>query len=90
MSMHKSLKSARFPKIRSVRKRYERIAKLQRNLQWLEKNQSVYGLPKEKIIRLIFKIKKEKEIKPLTPLYSPPVEEKRKKKISRDDKETKK
>ena len=89
MSIHKSLKSERFPKIKTVHKRYERLAKLKRTEKWIE-GMSIYGLPKEKIIRLKIKIKEEKkkiqqEIKSITP-----IEEKKKKKTSRDDKETKK
>lgn len=92
MSTHKSLKSDRFPKLRTVRKRYERIAKLQRNLKWLEKNQSVYHLPKEKIIRLKYKIKKEIEEKKSLVDYAlslpSKAESTKKKKTSRDDRET--
>ncbi len=56
MSLHSSLKSSKYKNIRSVKKRYERLQSL------LEKGKevlSVFGLPKEKIIRL--KIKKEKK-----------------------------
>lgn len=91
MSIHPSLKRNKWQQQRSVRKRYERIAKLERNLKWLEKNQSVYGLPKEKVIRLKLKIKKEKkEIKIETSLPNISIKEKRKKKIARDDRETRK
>jgi len=70
MSQHPSLKRDKWKSMRSVRKRWERVQKLERNLKWLEQNQSVYGLPKEKIFRLKKLIKKEKEKKeenPLTP-----------------------
>ena len=83
MSIHKSFKRNKWEQVKSVRKRYERVAKLIRNLEWMKKNQSVYNLPKEKIIRLVFKIKKEKKVTTIVPLYSPPEEEK-KKKTSRD------
>ena len=56
MSIHPSLKSSKDKKIRSVRKRYERLKSL------LEKGKdvlSVFTLPKEKMVRL--KIKKEKK-----------------------------
>ena len=60
MSQHPSLKRDKWKSMRSVRKRWERVQKLERNLKWLEQNQSVYGLPKEKIFRLKKLIKKEK------------------------------
>ena len=90
MSKHPSLKRNKFKEVRSVRTRRERLLKLQRNLKWLEKNRSAYGLPKEKIIRLKLKIAKEEKKKEIVPLYSAPVEETRKKKTSRDDTETRK
>jgi len=63
MSIHRSLKTNKFKPKRSVRKRWERLQKLQKNLKWLEKNYSVYGIPKEKIVRLKLKIKQKKEEK---------------------------
>jgi len=60
MTMHKSLKSNKFTSKRNVRKRWERVQKLDRNQKWLEKNASVLNLPKETIERIKFKIKKEK------------------------------
>ena len=69
MSIHKSLRVERYPKIRSVRNRRERIQKLIRTEKWVE-GMSVYGLPKEKIRRIKLKIKDEKkkvEETPLTP-----------------------
>jgi len=83
MSIHKSLKSKRFPKIRTVRKRYERIEKLKRTLKWVE-GMSIYGLPKEIIRRLKWKIKKEEVKKEIVPLYDFIQEESKKKKTSRD------
>ena len=73
MSQHRSLKTNKFKVIRSVRSRRERVEKLIRNLEWMEKNQSVYNLPKEKIVRIKYKIKKalEKKDTPLTP--TPPI-----------------
>lgn len=91
MSIHSSLKRNTWDTQRSVRKRYERVAKLQRNLQWLEKNYSVFGLPKEKVIRLKLKIKKEKVVaKEPTLLDSSSIKETKNKKTSRDDRETRK
>ena len=60
MSQHKSLKTERFKQKRNVEKRWERIAKLKRNEKWVE-SMSVYGLPKDKILRLKLKIKEEKK-----------------------------
>lgn len=60
MSIHKSFKSKRFPKKRSVRTRRERLEKLKRTEKWVE-GMSVYGLPKEKIMLIKLKIKKEKK-----------------------------
>lgn len=58
MSQHPSLRSSDKDKQhRSVMKRYERIKALKEKEKWEEKD-SVFGLPKVKIIR--FKIKKEK------------------------------
>lgn len=68
MSLHKSLKSESYPNVRSVRTRRERVEKLIRNLKWMEKNQSVYALPKEIIKKLKKKIKDVKEIKDAEPL----------------------
>lgn len=87
MSQHKSLKRNKYQEFRTVHTRRERVEKLMRNLKWL-KGMSVFGLPKEIIRRLKLKIKDEKEEKKeITPLYTSPTEEKRKK-TSRDDKET--
>lgn len=86
MSLHKSLKGDKYKEFRSVRTRRERVEKLIRNLKWLE-GRSVYGLPKEIIRRLKYKIKQEKVEKKVEPIYTPPTEEKTKKK-SRDDTET--
>jgi len=60
MSMHRSLKSKKFKPQRNVTKRWERLQKLQRNGEWVE-GLSIYGLPKEKIQKIKFKIKKQKE-----------------------------
>lgn len=87
MSTHKSLKRNKYKEFRTVRTRRERIMKLIKNAKWL-KGMSVYGLPKEIRRRLNFKIKKEKEEKKIEPIYAPPIDEKIKKKTSRDDKET--
>ncbi|MFA6078480.1 MAG: small basic protein [Candidatus Omnitrophota bacterium] len=58
MSQHPSLRSSDKNKAhRSVLKRYERIKSLKEKEKWAD-DDSVYGLPKVKILR--FKIKKEK------------------------------
>ena len=58
MSQHPSLKSSdRLKQHRSVLKRYERLRILKEKGEWAD-DDSVYGLPKLKIVR--FKIKKEK------------------------------
>ena len=58
MSQHPSLRSSDKDKQhRSVLKRYERVKILKDKEKWEEKD-SVFGLPKVKIVR--FKIKKEK------------------------------
>ncbi len=60
MSQHPSLRSSDKNKAhRSVLKRYERIKQLKEKEKWAE-DDSVYGLPKVKILR--FKIKKEKAV----------------------------
>ena len=60
MSQHPSLRSADKDKAqRSVLKRYERIKLLKDKEEWTEKD-SVYKLPKVKIIK--FKVKKEKAV----------------------------
>ena len=58
MSQHPSLRSKEKDKQhRSVLKRYERVRELKAKEKWEEGN-SVFGLPKLKIIK--FKVKKEK------------------------------
>jgi len=58
MSQHPSLRGFdKNKKHRSVLKRYERISLLKEKEKWTEED-SVYGLPKVKIIK--FKVKKEK------------------------------
>ncbi len=57
MSIHPSLVGAKSKRHRSVLKRFERIKTLQDKDKWKEED-SVFGLPKLKIIRI--KIKKEK------------------------------
>ena len=60
MSQHPSLRSSDKDKAqRSVLKRYERIKLLKDKEEWTEKD-SVYKLPKVKIIK--FKVKKEKAV----------------------------
>lgn len=58
MSQHPSLRSAeKGKKNRSVLKRYERLSLLKDKEKWKDED-SVFGLPKVKIIK--FKVKKEK------------------------------
>ena len=58
MSQHPSLRSKRRGvKFRSVLKRFERLLHLKEKEKW-DEGKSIFGLPKEKIVR--FKIKKEK------------------------------
>ena len=60
MSQHPSLRGFdKNKKHRSVLKRYERISLLKEKEKWSEED-SVFGLPKVKIIK--FKIKKEKAV----------------------------
>jgi small basic protein (TIGR04137 family) len=61
MSMHQSLKGNNKGKKRSVRKRWERMRSLMLQKKFDKEKQSVFGLPKEKVVR--FKIKKEKKEK---------------------------
>jgi small basic protein (TIGR04137 family) len=59
MSQHPSLRSSgKDKKHRSVLKRYERIKLLSEKEKWDSAKDSVYGLPKIKIVR--FKVRKEK------------------------------
>ncbi|MCK5306239.1 MAG: small basic protein [Candidatus Omnitrophica bacterium] len=61
MSQHKSLKSAsKDKKIRSVLNRFEKISKLKERGKWNE-NDSVFGLPKVKVMKLKLKKQKPKE-----------------------------
>jgi len=87
MSIHKSLKSKRFEVVRTVRKRWERIEKLNRTKKWVD-GMSVYGLPKEKIVQIKLKIEKEKlteeEKSKLNPDFSVISIKKGKKKTSKD------
>ena len=91
MSQHKSLKVNKWKTKRSVNKRWERLAKLNRTLKWVE-GMSVYGLPKEKILRIKLKIKEKKETlteaQKQAELYSSVFDKLKKKKESKDDKET--
>jgi len=58
MSQHSSLRSkAKDTVHRSVLKRYERLKTLKEKEKW-DVEKSVYGLPKQKIVK--FKVKKEK------------------------------
>ena len=62
MSLHKSLRCDKFKnKKRSVRKRAERLRSLMLQEKW-EQGQSIYGLPKEKVIRMKLVKKEKKEV----------------------------
>lgn len=91
MSIHKSLKADRFPVKRSVRTRRERLEKLKRTEKWVE-GMSIYGLPKEKILQIKLKIKKEKKELTNEDVAQSIItkNEGHKKKTSRDDTETRK
>ena len=59
MAQHPSLRSsAKSKQHRSVLKRFEKIEALKKKGQWKEGEDSVFGLPKVKVLR--FKVKKEK------------------------------
>lgn len=61
MSVHKSLKTtSRLARTRSVMTRYERLLKLEQDGRW-EEGQSVFGLPKVRIVRPKARKKKKKE-----------------------------
>ena len=83
MSLHNSLKTKKFGTNRSVRKRYERLEKLNRNMKWIE-GMSVYGLPKEKIEIIKLKIKDEKKEITESPILPFITSKDKKKKISKD------
>jgi small basic protein (TIGR04137 family) len=60
MSQHPSLRSSGKDKAhRSVLKRYERVKLLKEKEKWTDE-ESVYGLPKVKIVK--YKVKKEKAV----------------------------
>ncbi|MFH1594172.1 MAG: small basic protein [Candidatus Omnitrophota bacterium] len=60
MTQHSSLRSKEKGKAhRSVLKRHERVKELKEKEKW-EEGKSVFGLPKQKIVKL--KIKKEKAV----------------------------
>jgi len=91
MSIHQSFRNNKWKNFRSVRTRRERVEKLMRNYKWV-KDMSVYGLPKEILRKIMYKIKKEKTVKKDLVDYAISLPSKedstKKKKISRDDKET--
>lgn len=57
MSIHPSLAASKGKKYRSVLKRFERVQELKKEGRWQEED-SVFGLPKGKIIKM--KLKKPK------------------------------
>ena len=58
MSLHRSLKSSMSSKgHRNVLKRLERIKKLKQEERWAEENDSIYGLPKVRSIKVRAKTK---------------------------------
>ena len=73
MSLHKSLKYDKFKgRKKSVNKKLDRIKKLLAEGKLDSNNVKIYGLPKEKIVKIkITKVKKEKkEEKPIDILNS--------------------
>ena len=58
MTQHSSLKKGGESKFRSVLKRFERLKELADKEKWFEEKDSVYHLPKLKIVK--FKVKKAK------------------------------
>jgi len=59
MSVHPSFKSGKNKQQRSVLKRLARIILLRKENKWNEEKDSIFGLPKVKIVKM--KIKKEKK-----------------------------
>jgi len=59
MSVHPSFKSGKNKQQRSVLKRLARIILLKKEDKWNEEKDSIFGLPKVKIVKM--KIKKEKK-----------------------------
>ena len=59
MSVHPSFKSGKNKQQRSVLKRLARIILLRKEDKWNEEKDSIFGLPKVKIVKM--KIKKEKK-----------------------------
>ena len=59
MSIHPSFKSGKNKQQRSVLKRLARIILLRKEDKWNEEKDSIFGLPKVKIVKM--KIKKEKK-----------------------------
>jgi small basic protein (TIGR04137 family) len=59
MSVHPSFKSGKNKQQRSVLKRLARIILLKKDDKWNEEKDSVFGLPKVKVVKM--KIKKEKK-----------------------------
>ena len=59
MSVHPSFKSGKSKQQKSVLKRLARIILLKKEDKWHEETDSIFGLPKVKVIKM--KIKKEKK-----------------------------
>jgi small basic protein (TIGR04137 family) len=59
MSIHPSFKSGKNKQQRSVLKRLARIILLKKDDKWHEDKDSIFGLPKVKVVKM--KIKKEKK-----------------------------
>lgn len=59
MSVHPSFKSGKSKQQRSVLKRLARIILLKKEDKWHEEKDSIFGLPKVKVVKM--KIKKEKK-----------------------------
>ena len=83
MSIHKSFKSNDKGKKRTVHKRWERIRSLMLQKKF-EEGQSVYGLPKQKIVKLKIRKEKKEKVEGLTPVAELAKDNNKKKKKSND------
>jgi small basic protein (TIGR04137 family) len=59
MSVHPSFKSGKSKQQKSVLKRLERLLHLQKEDKWEEEKDSIFGLPKVKVVKM--KLKKDKK-----------------------------
>ncbi len=59
MSVHPSFKSGKGKQQKSVLKRLARLILLQKEEKWEEDKNSIFGLPKVKVVKLKFKKREE-------------------------------